>query len=153
MSASNYTAATEIAGELTRRIETITAGIGARVRRGRLSVTSDDVPCTTIIEGADKVQRSASRQSTVAHVEQQYAIVALVACDPEHPNDAAHEAIRQIKRAVFAGDATWGGKVRSVLYKGRQIAPRADGVPTVQATVEIAVEYAESLAEIIQSDI
>ncbi|MBS4019904.1 MAG: hypothetical protein KGZ68_16915, partial [Dechloromonas sp.] len=61
------------------------------------------------------------------------------------PNDAAHEAIRDIKRAIFAGDGNFGGRVLKVTYAGRDIGPRADGVPVVFVTVDIDVDYVEDL--------
>jgi hypothetical protein len=67
------------------------------------------------------------------------------ACDPDNPNTKAHAMIRDIKRVIFLGGTTLGGKVRSVHYTGRDIGPRADGVSLVQVRVMIDVEYVEDL--------
>jgi hypothetical protein len=68
-----------------------------------------------------------------------------VSCDPNHPNDAAHAAIRDIKRAMFAGDGNFGGRVLKVSYQGRDIGPRVDGEPVVYVQVTIDIDYVEDL--------
>lgn len=149
-----YKDAEAVAGEIEGRVAQIAVAngfetdIGTRIFHGRVAVNDDEPPCTSIIEGDDTIQGTPGR-SAVWKVEQVYALVAYAPCDPAHPNQAAHKIIRDLKRAIFKTngkpDATFGGKVLEVHYKGRHIAPRADGVAVVMAIVEIAVVFAESL--------
>jgi len=118
--------------------------IGLRVFEGRLAIDDSQVPCCSLIEGSDQVQSRPGRLPS-AQIVQSYAIVAYVHCDADKPNTAARLAIRDIKRAIFQSDATFGGQVRLVTYKGRNIGPRADGAKIVMAIVEIDVEYVEDL--------
>ena len=78
-------------------------------------------------------------------------------CDPDNPNDMAHQIISDIKKAVFSntdatrvdttmGTVSFGGRVKSVHYRGRDIGPRTDGVPIVFAVVHIDVVYVEQLS-------
>lgn len=143
-----------VAAELKARLLTrvIAQGaetdIGAKVHLGRTKIDDTMIPCTVVIEADDQPARG--RVGTQYEVTQRYIIFSYLPCDPDNPNVAAHAAIRDIKRAVFltAGkdDVTWGGKVRQVVYQGRDIGPRADGAAFVVAAVEITVEYVERLA-------
>jgi len=90
-------------------------------------------------------------------VTQHYALVGYMPCDPDYPNDAAHQVISDFKRAIFrlpadvvdyeqvSGTRSFGGRVKSVHYLGRTIGPRADGRAIVFAMIEIAVVYVEQL--------
>lgn len=124
--------------------------LGAAVYRGRRVVDDDMVPCTAVIEGADVVEESDSARSTETRIRQQYVLLGYVPCDPDHPNDAAHKAIRDLKHAIFVtdgkGDRTLGGKVRRMRYRGRDIGPRADGAAFVVVSVEVEAEFAEDLS-------
>jgi hypothetical protein len=147
--------AEQIAAEIADRLATRTVALGAetnlgvKVYRGRTRIHDDMIPCSVVIEGDDVVARERGVGPTVK-IEQRYVLMAYVPCDPDHPNDAAHKALRDLKRAIFvtAGkpDATWGRKVKDVEYLGRDIGPRADGAAFVLAVIEIAVEFPESLA-------
>lgn len=119
--------------------------IGRDVMMGRRKLPGDDrPPCTVVLEGADDPKDHPARIPSVL-VQQSYWIDGFDVCDPDNPNTKAHAMIRDIKRAIFQGDATLGGKVREVHYRGRDIGPRADGVSLVQARVIIDVEYVENL--------
>lgn len=122
--------------------------IGLKVFRGKRKVDDNEVGtgCVSLIEGVDKVAGELGGRVAQVHLNQRYGLVAYIPCDPDNPNDAAHAAIRDLKRAVFAGNATLDGAVRKVAYRGRDIGPRMDGVAIVVAVVEIAVEYVESLS-------
>lgn len=120
--------------------------IGARVFRGRRNVGEEVVPCTVLLEGADTAESTVGRSGVTAKIVQRYTIGAYLPCDPDHPNDAAHAAIRDIKRAVFGDGGRLGGAVHTVLYKGRDIGARADGVAIVFVTVDIDVTYVENLS-------
>lgn len=117
--------------------------IGARVFRGRTNIAENLVPCAVLIEGNDRVIDRPGRLTQVA-VDQTYVIAAYLPCDPNNPNDAAHEAIADIKRAIFS-DADFTRSVVRVSYKGKDIGARADGRPIVFATVEIDVTFVEEL--------
>lgn len=145
-----YAKNSEISAAIYARLTAITQAngcetdIGLRVFRGRRNVDESAVPCAVLIEGTDTPTDRPGKLPTAA-IRQRYVIAAYVACDPNNPNDAAHAAIRDIKRAIFAGDGDFGGRVIRVTYQGRDIGPRADGVPVVFVTVDIDVEYVEDL--------
>ena len=146
-----YTKAGDIAIEIHARLSRIriAAGfeteIGRDVKRGRRKIPGDDAPpCIAIIEGDDSPTDRPGRIPMVL-VQQSYVFDAFDKCDPDNPNDQAHKMIRDIKRAIFAGDATLSGRVSRVSYLGRDIGPRPDGAALVQARVMIDVEYVEDL--------
>lgn len=130
--------------------------IGATVYRGKRKIDDDAPPCAVLIEGEDRPGNTQGLSSQV--VTQAYVLGGYTACDPDNPNDAAHKIISDIKKAVFtaptnptpaerhAGTLTFGGRVKKVEYKGRDIGPRADGVPIVFAVVHIEVTFVEDLA-------
>lgn len=151
---TSFHRAEDVAAELRQRVEQCTVALGAetdlgvKVYAGRRRVDDMMIPCTTIIEADDTPARV--RVSTEYELAQRYVFFAYVECDPDNPNDAAHKAIRDLKRALFLtggkADPTWGRKVRDVEYIGRDIGPRADGQKWVVAAVEIVVTYVENLA-------
>lgn len=142
--------------EISTRLATRTVALGAetdlgaQVFRGRRIVDDDQIPCTTLIEGSDEIEENESQRTLEARIKQTYVALAYIPCDPVNPNDAAHAAIRDMKRALFttAGvpDRTLGSKVKRVHYRGRDIGPRADGAAFVVASLEVAVEFVENLA-------
>jgi hypothetical protein len=143
-----------IAAALTTRLQACTVALGAetnlgvKVFRGRRIPSDDLIPCTVLIEGEDTPD--IKNVGTKADIEQRYVVYAYVPCDPDQPNDAAHAAIRDIKRALFRlngkPDVNLGGQVRRVRYVGRDIGPRADGERFVVAAVEFVVEFVEDLS-------
>lgn len=155
-----YNKAGDVAADLYVRMSGILLAngcetdIGRDVRRGRRKMPGDDAPpCLVMFEGDDDPKDHPGRIPMVL-VQQAYVFDAFDKCDPENPNDKAHAMIRDIKRAIFGkadpaknttGDATLGGKVRQVLYIGRDIGPRADGAAFVQARVMVVVEFVEDL--------
>lgn len=146
-----YTKAGDIAAEIAARLALIrtTGGfetdIGRDVKRGRRKIPADDAPpCVVMFEGDDDPKDRPGRIPLVL-VQQAYVLDAYDQCDPDNPNDQAHKMIRDLKRAIFAGDATLGGKVSKVMYIGRDIGPRPDGAALVQARVMLVVEYVEDL--------
>lgn len=161
MSNQPFKQSSEIATYLT---ETVLSGIrtnagyqtniGETVFRGRLKHDKDRVPYAVLIEGEDRVVSSGSQKDV--EVMQDFVIGAYVPCDPDNPNDAAHQAIRDIKRAVFTSDLArseragargGNGRVKKLEYGGKDIGPRADGEPIVYAVVYITVTFAEDLLE------
>ena len=149
-----FTRAEDVAAEIARRVSTIRTAdgfetdIGASVREGRLKVPADDeVPCAQIIEGNDDVDDEAGRtQVSQVKVSKTFVIDGYDACDRLQPNKRAHMMIRDIKRVLFHGGRTLGGKVREISYRGSDIGPRPDGAGYVQARVAVRVTYAEDLA-------
>lgn len=153
MSASLHTAeaiGTEISARLATR--TVAQGaetdLGAKAYRGRRHIDDTMIPCVVVIEGDDVPARG--NVKTNYKLDQRYVLFAYVPCDPDNPNDAAHAAIRDMKRALFntngARDTTLGGKVKDIVYLGRDIGPRADGASFVLAALEVGVEYVEDVA-------
>ena len=147
--------AEDIGLEISARLQARTIALGAEtdlgvsVFRGRRTVDDDQVPCTSIIEGQDEIEENDASRGALALIKQDYALLAFVPCDPSNPNDAAHRALRDMKRAIFstngAADRTLGGKVKRVRYRGRDIGPRGDGAAFVVAALEINVEFVEVL--------
>lgn len=141
--------ASEVADELATRLATITKAngfetdIGLRVFRGRRNIDDKAAPCAILIEGNDMPKSRPGKLNTY-EIEQDYVLGGYVQCDPDHPNDAAHALLRDVKKVVFADD-NLGRKVKRVNYKGRDIGPRTDGVAIVMAIIEISVEYVEDL--------
>ena len=142
----------EIAARLARCTVALGAetDLGVKVLRGRRTVDDDQIPCTTIIEGQDEIEENENSREAQARVKQDYVLLAFIPCDPSNPNDAAHKAIRDMKRAIFStdgkADRTLGGKVKRVRYMGRDIGPRGDGSAFLVAELGINVEFVEDLA-------
>lgn len=151
MSATTISAS-EVAAALSARLAAILTAngcetnIGARVYQGRRAVDESVIPCAVLIEGNDTPTQQPGLRMTSVSIVQRFVAVAYVACDPDNPNTAAHAAIRDIKRAFFAGEPILKGQVRKLTYRGRDIGPRADGAPFVYVQVDLDVEYVEDLA-------
>ena len=154
---TKITSAAALAEHITDRLKLVLKAngaetdLGATVFRGRHNIDKDVVPCCVVFEGPDNPVDQPGRSSmTGVQVSPRYVLAAYVPCDPDNPNDAAHAAVRDLKRALFrdsgAPSGNFGERVRKVTYKGRDIGPRADGVPIVFVTVDIVVEFAEDLA-------
>lgn len=150
MSTTPYTKGAEVAAELFARLQKISVAngcetdIGLRVFRGRRNVDESQVPCAVVIEGTDTPRDRPGRLPSVS-ITQRFVLAAYVPCDPDNPNDAAHAAVRDIKRAMFTDGGRFGGRVLAVTYQGRDIGPRADGRPIVFVTVDLDVDYVEDL--------
>ena len=150
-----YNKASEIANEIAARLalRTIANGaetdLGVKVYRGRRHVDDTMIPCCVLIEGDDVP--SAGNKATIVQLAQRYVLFAYVPCDPNNPNDAAHAALRDMKKAIFTKDgkpdSKLGDSVRSVEYLGRDIGPRADGAAFVLAAIEIGVSFLEDLSD------
>lgn len=150
-----YNKASDVAAEIAARMATCTVALGAetdlgvKVYRGRRHVDDTMIPCSVLIEGDDVP--SAGNKATIVQLSQRYVLFAYVPCDPDNPNDAAHAALRDMKKAVFTKDgkpdSKLGDAVRAVAYLGRDIGPRADGASFVLAAIEIGVNFLEDLAD------
>lgn len=126
--------------------------MGLTVFQGKIKVADEQIlavgSCLSVIEGIDTIEAQAARgRSPLVKLEQRYGLVGYAVCDANAPNIAAHQMIRDMKRAVWAEPANWGDRVYSIVYKSRDIGPRADGVNIVQALLEIGVTYAEDLTQ------
>ncbi len=117
--------------------------MGERVYRGRRRLNEEHIPCIVLIESDDEPQDHRPGRVKLA---QRYLIEGHTPCDPDNPNDAAHDILSDLKRAIFAGDDTLGGLVRTLKYLGRSIEPREDGLSLVSASIEIEVDYIEDLS-------
>lgn len=150
----------DIAEYLTQLLGTIRTtngyltNIGTLVYRGKLKHDEDRVPYTVLIEGEDDPEQVEGM--TDVAITQGFVIGAYLNCDVDNPNDAAHLAIRDIKKAVFSSDLARrqiagargaNGRVKSLRYKGKNIGPRADGTNIVFAVVHIDVTFAENLLD------
>lgn len=119
--------------------------IGLKTMRGRRRIDDSQVPCAVIAEGLDVVTKGPGRFSA-NEIAQTYVLIAYHACHPDHPNDKAHEVIKDLKRAIFKDGTTLDGSVKRVEYIGRDIGPRGDGVSIVCCSIEIVVHFVEDLA-------
>ena len=120
--------------------------LGVAVYRGRQAIVDDMIPCSVLIEAEDEPSPTKPSRTTDYKITQGYVLLAYVPCDPDHPNAAAHAAIRDMKRAVFGDGHDLGGRVREMRYRGKDIGPRADGKPFVVAAIEVAAEFAEDVS-------
>lgn len=122
--------------------------IGLRTFRGKLKLDESAIPCVILVEGDDtRKDEISGRRTAQVLVEQRYDAEGHVECDPDNPNDAAHDVLADLKRAIFRDDLHLGGKIRAINYEGRVISPRLDGTKLVSASITIKVTYAENLAE------
>lgn len=147
---SQINKASELAELLTSELQQITIAngyatdIGTQVYRGKRNIEDDQPPCAVLIEGED---RAVDEGPTQVMLDCDYAVVAYMPCDRDNPNDAAHLAIRDIKRLFFAKGNRLGNRVKKISYKGRDIGPRGDGVALVMAVVHLTIRFAETLAD------
>lgn len=121
--------------------------IGARIFRGKLSLNKEDLPCVVIVEGDESVvdQKGAKIKTEIVYVFEGHDT-----CDPEQPNDKAHEIIADLKRAIYGSDLTLGGMLpdkNSLDYRGRAIGTRPDAGDVIAASITIAVTTVDDLAQ------
>lgn len=147
----------EISIEVSNILSTITtengypSNAGKKVYRGRLNFDESMVPCIVLGEADDNPvdQNQYGRQVIV---NQRFVVDAWVPCDPDNPNDAAHDAISDIKRLLFQNVNAMGAGgvlnkiVKKIKYVGRSIGPRPEGGEIVRGTVIFEVTYTENLA-------
>jgi hypothetical protein len=144
---------TEVLGTI-RTANGYLTDLGTLVYRGRLKHDEDRVPYAVLIEGEDKPGDTGAQKDVT--ITQDFVLGAYVFCDVDNPNDAAHDAIKDIKKAVFSSDLARkqqagargaNGRVQNLTYKGKDIGPRADGRNIVFAVVHISVTFAEDLLD------
>ena len=146
---TNFTQARQVAAYIDGALRTITKAngfrtdIGLRCFRGRRRIDDTHVPCCVLIEADDKPGDNAGRDSI--KITQPYALVGYAPCNPDHPNDTAHDIISDIKRVFFSRpDGRLGPSTNRVRYEGRDIGPRTDGAAIVSAVVHIEVDFSET---------
>lgn len=150
MNNAPYKKASDLAEYLTAQLATVLISngyltdIGTTVYRGKRNIDDDLPPCSVLIEGEDRPADSGPTQ-TIIDID--YAAVAYLKCDPDNPNDAANKAIKDLKKLFFGDTKNFGGRAKWIVYKGRDIGPRADGKSLVMAVVHFSVRYAETLAD------
>lgn len=135
--------ATALAARLTqvRTTNGYETNVGQTVYRGRRNV--EPSTHTTLYEGEDTAKEQSLK--AVVHLTQVYVAEAVDTCDPNNPNDRAHQILSDLKRAVFGSDQTLGGLVKTIEYRGRLIGTREEGQDYCFASIRIAVEYVEDL--------
>lgn len=143
--------AKDIAAQVEARVSAIRISsgyltdIGQRVFRGRRKIDPTHLPCIVIVEAEDRVD---DYQRARCKTAQSFVIEGHSKCDPDHPNDKAHDMIADLKRAIFSPtDQSFSGLVRpdDVVYRGRQINARDDGTDFVSADIHVELTFAEDL--------
>ena len=146
----------DIAIVLTNILKQITTAngyntdIGHRVFRGRLKLDDDKIPCVVIGEEDDQVTDRVNYGKNVS-ITQGFVIDAYVRCDPDNPNDAAHDVIEDLKKALFTGQSNanpagaLAPHVRTLKYIRRHIGPRPEGADFVLGSITIETAYVETL--------
>lgn len=139
--------AAQIAAALAARLAQVTTtggyetDVGLTVYRGRRN--TEPGPHITLYEGEDTAKEQSLK--AVVHLTQVYVAEAVDTCDPDNPNDRAHQILSDLKRAVFGSDQTLGGLVKTIEYRGRLIGTREEGQDYCFASIRFAVEYVEDL--------
>ena len=114
-----------------------------RVYRGKRKIEDAEVPCAVVLTGEDRV---GDQGRDDVQVMQDFVLGGYHECDPDQPNDVAHAIVRDIVKAVYSTGINWQRRVVKVSYMGKDIGPRADGMPIVFAIVHITVNYSQELA-------
>jgi hypothetical protein len=134
-----------------RTVNGFNTEIGYKVFKGRRSLDDKAIPCVVLAELADNAADSTAHGKIIT-VAQRYTMEAHIPCDPNNPNDAAHDVIEDIKKCVFAGLSDinntgrfFSDKVKTLKYVGKAILPRQDGTAFVGASVTVEVVFKENL--------
>lgn len=128
--------------------------IGLKVFRGKRKVDVSSTPCAVLLEGDDSVGTQQGDGGQV--VTQSYVLGGYAPCDIDNPNDVAHQIISDLKKAVFRrvdltkvesiqGTTSFGGRVKNVVYAGRNIGPMGDSSAVVFGVIHIDVTFVERL--------
>lgn len=146
--------ANDVALAVFARVQNITIAngyatdVGLKVMRGRKRLDESHLPCIVLIERPDAPEKQNMQRDPLVKVNQKYVIEGHAACDPDNPNDVGHQIITDIKKAIWKEKLTFGTdqKVYTVMYEGKTISPREDGIAVVSAAVEISVDFVECLS-------
>ena len=135
--------ASDLAELFTTRLQGV-PGV-TRVFRGKRNIDESELPCIVLFEGEDRVRSDTGSEN--AEVEQFYgAEWHGPVTDPDNPNDTAHAALAEIKKALFIRRDPMRAKMfRSIHYKGRSIGTREEGSEFVSAVVLFSAVFAEDL--------
>lgn len=115
---------------------------GSQVFQGRRAISVEQTPCVVIHEGDEKIDDGTRRTFKNAT---DYVLEGFATCDADNPNVAARAIVKDIKRAVFTGDITFGSGVVRLEYLGRFIGENPAGTNYVSARVGIRVTYADHM--------
>lgn len=123
--------------------------IGLRVFRGRIALDDSCPPCVTIIETTDSSDDTTANGTNVA-ISQRFVFEAALPCDPDNPNDAAHDVICDLMKAVFRdvdprSSGIVGREVSRIEYISKNIVPRKEGTSIVSASIAVNVRYSFDL--------
>lgn len=141
--------AKEIGTALVANLATITSTNGyktdmaLRVYKGRRTLDDSLIPSVVLAALPDQVA-DATNQGTIILVTQRYVMEAHLPCDPNNPNDAAHDAIEDMKRMIFGREHRV--QIRTRNYIGKANLPRQDGSAYVGASITIECTFKERLA-------
>lgn len=119
--------------------------IGLRVLRGRLALDESFLPCAVVVEGDDSIEDQTEIKAKVA---QAFIVEGHAECDPDNPNDTAHDIVADLKRAIFDGDRTFEGFVpgpKGLRYNGKNFGTRPDGTNVVAASIQFTCVFVEDL--------
>ena len=117
--------------------------IGATGYRGKKYLDPESLPCFVLVEESDE---GVSRQRVTSLTTTDYVLEGYATCDADHPNDAGHLIVADLKKAIFSGDLSFGQGVTDIVWKGREIEPREEGTTLVAGRIRFALSYVENLA-------
>ncbi len=146
--------ANDIALAVSARLATISVAngyntdIGLKSYRGRKRLDKTHMPCTVLIERDDQPTGQSLQKLPQVKVKQKYVLEGHAFCNADNPNDMGHKIIADLKKAIWSNPFTYGADQRAItlMYEGKSIAPREDGIDVVAAAVEISVEFVEYLS-------
>jgi len=122
--------------------------MGTNVVWGKISNTSDQMPCVFLIDGDaankdnDEVPNVKGRARTLnIKVRKRIIIEAHVACDPNRPNAAGHDALNDIKALMMDGDRSFDGISMSTLWISDTFGRREDGVAVIPVLSQFDITY------------
>ena len=135
--------ASELAELFTTRLQGVPGVIN--VFRGKRKIEPEELPCIVLFEGEDRITDETTENTAL--VDQFYgAEWHGPAVDVNNPNDTAHTAIAEMKKALFIRRDPMRPKMfRKLRYKGRSIGTREEGSEFVSAIVLFSAEVGEEL--------
>src|ERR1700740_1728693 len=127
--------------------------MGNNVTWGKITNTSDQLPCIFLIDGDaknkddDDTPNVPGRQRVVNHkVVKRVIIEAHVPCDKDEPNAAGHDALADIKRLMGTGDRTFGEIALRTKWITGPFGRREDGVAVIPVLVQFDISYVVDFA-------
>lgn len=148
MPVSNMAFAAENLVERLSRIDAdagYLTSVGRHVYWGRKTIPSGTSAFVALHE-TDEEGVLEQKSDGVVLLRVPYVIEAQMPCDPDHPNEAGHRMVRDIKAAIFGAGMQLAGCLNDIRYAGRTIFQRDNGAKNVVVQVRIEVTLTESLA-------